>query len=343
MTVNFDFIHSKYFKSALIAYALTVLITTVIWSAAHPSITNIGAFSFWSFTSFSLAFFLAFAEPVKPRLPEIYVPVIALLSMYNLETTLEVLPHSLPHGSALMVVLPIQAICLALIFRKRFIAGWLVFLFMLLLISHWYQPVSRPLTDFLALFLVPAIVLATAHTMNGLSDSAFQQAEESAQLLKTAQHGHEEEEGLGNVASQRVQEVRALTVDMLKRIAYDSAPVTAEETNQFRLTEAQLRDTIRGRHIVNKEILKATWEARSRGTRVDILDELGSKLPDYIIQPLTDSALEVLSVATGGTVTIRAFPQSDPIAVMVVYDGGVDEENPIAIEIDRNTGNIDRF
>ena len=73
------------------------------------------------------------------------------------------------------------------------------------------------------------------------------------------------------------------------------------------------------------------------------MDELGSKLPDYIIQPLTDSALEVLSVATGGTVTIRAFPQSDPIAVMVVYDGGVDEENPIAIEIDRNTGNIDRF
>lgn len=344
MHITFDFLRTRHFKIAVSLYIVIVATTMLVWQYANPSYisTSMGNVVF-AFTTFAIALGLTLLEPDKHRLPEIYVPIICLLSMYSLQGSLAVLPHSLPRGTVLMVIMPVQVICVSLIFRKRHIAGWAIFFFMVLLVAQWYQSFERTLPQFLSIFLIPALLLAIAHAMIDLAGAAMTQADQSASLLRTAEHGSAEEEGLGNVASQRVAEVRSLTENMLKRIAYDDSPVNAPEAEQFRLAEAQLRDTIRGRHIVNREILDATWAARQRGTRVDILDELGKSLPRKVVQPLTHSVLEVLKVADGGTVTIRAFPADDAIAAMVVYDGGDNEDNAIAYEIDRATGAVDIF
>lgn len=344
MRITFDFLRTRHFRIAVGIYIVIVSGSMLIWQIAHPSYGNDSMGNIvLAFLTFAAALGLTLLDPDKHRLAELYVPIISLLSMYSLQGLLGVLPHSLPRGTVLLVVLPIQVICISLIFRKRSFAGWMIFFFMVLLVAQWYQSFERTLAQFLSVFLLPTLLLSIAHAMDDLASAAMAQADQSASLLRTAEHGSAEEEGLGNVASQRVAEVRSLTENMLKRIAYDPSPISASEAEQFRLAEAQLRDTIRGRHIVNREILDATWIARQSGTRVDILDELGSALPEHTVRPLTTSVLEVLKIADGGTVTIRAFPADDAIAAMVVYDGGDDEANAIAYEIDRESGRVDIF
>ncbi|MBM7052080.1 MULTISPECIES: hypothetical protein [unclassified Rothia (in: high G+C Gram-positive bacteria)] len=344
MAIRFSFLRNQYLNYAICFCIIMVGLSMLVWQIAHPTYTsNSMGKMLLAFITFAVALGLTFLELDKTRLPEVYSPIITLLSMYSVQGLLEVLPHSLPRGTVLLVILPFQLISIILILRQRSFVGWIVFLFMLLLVAQWYQSFERTLAEFLSIFLVPALLLAVAQGMNSLAAAATQQTEQSTSLLRSAEHNHAEEEGLGNVASQRVAEVRTLTESMLSRIAFDPSPISLEEAEQFKLAEAQLRDTIRGRHIANRAILDATWAARQRGIRVDILDELGETMPRRISDSLTTSVLEVLKNTDGGTVTIRAFPADDAIAAMVVYDGGDDEDNAIAYEIDRETGAVEIF
>ena len=140
-----------------------------------------------------------------------------------------------------------------------------------------------------------------------------------------------------------MQDVRRLAGGLLERIAYDPSEVTEYDINQFRLTEAQLRDTIRGRSIATPYILELARAARDRGVVVDILDERGQPLPPRVLEATTEQLAEILNHAHCGVVTIRAFPKGDPTAVFIVHDNDNEDEDPIAIEIADVTGEVSRF
>lgn len=172
-----------------------------------------------------------------------------------------------------------------------------------------------------------------------------QRNREIQSMLLTARTSDEAEQDTKNASYQRVQDVRRLAGGLLERIAYDPSEVTEYDINQFRLTEAQLRDTIRGRSIATPYILELARTARDRGVVVDILDERGQPLPPRVLEATTEQLAEILNHAHCGVVTIRAFPKGDPTAVFIVHDNDNDneDEDPIAIEIADVTGEVSRF
>lgn len=170
-----------------------------------------------------------------------------------------------------------------------------------------------------------------------------QRKREIRRMLLIARSNDEAEQDSKNASYQRVQDVRRLAGGLLERIAHDPSEVTEYDINQFRLTEAQLRDTIRGRSIATPYILEITRTARDRGVRVDILDERGQPLPPKVMEATTEQVAEVLNHAQCGVVTIRAFPKDDPTAVFIVHDNDDENEDPIAIEIADVTGEVSRF
>lgn len=170
-----------------------------------------------------------------------------------------------------------------------------------------------------------------------------QRNREIQSMLVTARSSDEAEQNTKNASYQRVQDVRRLAGGLLERIAYDPSEITEHDINRFRLTEAQLRDTIRGRSIATPYILELARAARDRGVAVDILDERGQPLPPRVLEATTEQLAEVLNHAQCGVVTIRAFPQGDPTAVFIVHDNDNEEEDPIAIEIADVTGEVSRF
>lgn len=170
-----------------------------------------------------------------------------------------------------------------------------------------------------------------------------QRKREIRRMLLTARTNDEAEQDSKNASYQRVQDVRRLAGGLLERIAHDPSEVTEYDINQFRLTEAQLRDTIRGRSIATPYILEITRTARDRGVVVDILDERGQPLPPKVMEATTEQVAEVLNHAQCGVVTIRVFPEGDPTAVFIVHDNDSEDEEPIAIEIADVTGEVSRF
>lgn len=166
---------------------------------------------------------------------------------------------------------------------------------------------------------------------------------EARALGASARTDDDAEQDTVSASIRRVHEVRRLAGQHLERIAFDSRPVDQETVTRFRLVEAQLRDSIRGRSISTPELLEATRRARERGVSVDILDERGSILPTPILQIVGRQSAAVLDAAQAGAVTIRAFQADDPTAVLIVHDPGDDDEDPVALEIAQGTGEISEF
>ena len=200
-----------------------------------------------------------------------------------------------------------------------------------------------------------AVVVTETYPIAGLATLlatwlAYQEAvrfsrrkREIRRMLRTARSSGEAEQDTQIASYQRVREVRRLAGGLLERIAHDPSEITAYDTRQFWLTEAQLRDTIRGRSIATPYILEVTRTARERGVAVDILDECGQPFPPRVLDAVTEQVTAVLQQARRGTVTIRAFPPGDPTAVFIVHDGCDGAEEPVAIEVSDGTGAVSRF
>ncbi len=337
-----EYYATPFFRLCIFAYFILLGLSFTVWyyTVAEPAGPNawIPLLSY-----LLLSFLLAFFPSGSLHLPSMLVPLVQLLTLLVFQLVLDMLPHRLNGPSLVPPILVLVLMCTVLIQRSHTIAAWLLFGVSVLLIVKWHLALAIPQYAIAAEFLVPAGVVFSNHLFKAHIDQATHKARQSRVLLQNAELGQAQERGISSVAARRVSEVRSLTEDMLHRIAYDPAPVTAEEIDDFRFTEAQLRDTIRGRHIVNEEILRAALAARRRGAKVDILDERGEMLPEQVVTSLTKCAVDLLNKATAGTITIRAFPKTDQTAVMLVHDGNSEEEEPSAIEIDQKTGEVIRL
>ncbi|MFW0184164.1 hypothetical protein ACN083_01425 [Rothia sp. CCM 9418] len=287
---------------------------------------------------------LLFPTQKSIKLPLILLPIIMFVSMLITQLALSDLPHNLRPFWLLWPVSVTLITCIILVLRERTYTAVAIYIISALLVAKWHQNLFTSTLTILAEFIIPAFLIRAAYIFRQQIASIDSVLRQTIRLIKRLQSNNAQEQDISNIAAQRVQEVRALTEGMLHRIAYNDAPITAEEIDDFRFTEAQLRDTIRGRYIANRSILDAALKARRRGVKVDILDERGCSLPEAVESSLTECALDLLGRATGGTITIRAFPANDKVAVMVVHDGNdEDDESPSAIEIMQGTGEVIQF
>lgn len=285
---------------------------------------------------------IIFFPTKEVKLPRLLLPVVVLLTLWIQQLALSALPHNITLKASLWPMLVVVITSVGLILRHHAFIAWVTFLLANILRLNWHSDFYGSTTNIALFFFLPAVVIACTQVIIAQVDVFQLKAEESEGLLKNAEDRSVKEQGASFTAERRVKEVRALSEAMLQRIAFNPAPVTRDEINDFRFAEAQLRDTIRGRYIVNEQILQATWAARKRGVKVDILDERGETLPDNISKLLTESAVDLLDEVNDGTVTIRAFPKDDLTAVMLVHDGGNNEDDAVAIEISQE-GILERF
>ena len=113
------------------------------------------------------------------------------------------------------------------------------------------------------------------------------------------------ESAKANARSKRLNETLSASFPLLEKIAEGS--LDEETKSEARLLEAELRDGIRGRDLIDSKLKAAIRSARMRGVEVVVLDEGG-------LAPLTEIAKseirqrfasELEAIATG-RVTIRA-------------------------------------
>ncbi|NHU85081.1 hypothetical protein GWK18_05635 [Kocuria sp. JC486] len=326
-----------YAAAALLFFPPIAVGVTEIHTAFNPA-AQVAAVVFYC-----LSVLLAATRPGPRQMGDLAVVTSSLLMVLCVCLSYEASPSAMQDWNAPWYSLGIHSYLATLVVRKR--AGWAwVTLCVALAFAATYGARTERGPLYGALTLVSLVgLLAAAQILISEMERLFTRRREAWCLGASAKTTDEENQDLVNASIRRIQEVRRMAGGLLERIAQDSSPVTDYDISQFRLTEAQLRDSIRGRSIANPRLLEVTRNARARGVTVDILDERGVPVPPHIMEIVTDQAVDVLDAAQAGAVTIRAFPEDDPTAVFIVHDPGDEDSDAVAIEIAQGTGEVSVF
>ena len=252
-------------------------------------------------------------------------------------------PVTLQAGQTPWFHLGFIALLFGLGMRRR--PGWAFAVWLgvtVLSVSRW-PVVNGVIMPIEAYHVVGIAVVLVTWMVERQYDFFMRRRQDTQRLLATARSRDEAEKGMRYASNRRVDEVRRLAGGLLEQIAKDSSEVTDYDVQQFRLTEAQLRDSIRGRSIATPYILELTRAARARGITVDILDERGSAPSPEVLEATTQQLSAILADARSGAVTVRALPPGDPTAVFIVHDSQEPDADPVAVEIADGTGAVSVF
>lgn len=116
---------------------------------------------------------------------------------------------------------------------------------------------------------------------------------------------------------------------LLGRIV-DGPDLSEDEILACELLEADLRDSLRARGLVDSRLVQAARSARSRGVQVVMLDDRGDvALESPVHAALTSSAAARLDSIDSGTVTVRMLPPGRSTLATILHD---DAENTHRLE-----------
>ena len=105
----------------------------------------------------------------------------------------------------------------------------------------------------------------------------------------------------------RVQDTLESARPLLKIIHQKEGKLTRAEVKRARITEAGLRDQIRGRGLLDEKLLNAVLRARVRGIEVQLLDDGGTdELETEEMAKIIESLVLNLNRTTIGKVVIRS-------------------------------------
>lgn len=109
------------------------------------------------------------------------------------------------------------------------------------------------------------------------------------------------------VRQERIQQTLHKAEPLLTTIADSEGKLSPEQAKQARLLEAELRDLIRGRGLINEAVSEAVSKARNRGVKVELLDEGGLENLDQAERDeILERVIEALNSVEDGKITIRS-------------------------------------
>lgn len=117
---------------------------------------------------------------------------------------------------------------------------------------------------------------------------------------------------------ERLQEVLSSAVPMLEKIAKATEPLSDDEKQDAVKLELSLRDEIRGKGLLTKELREEISRLRNLGVAVAVLDEGG--MDDLSLEEkkaIIDRAIKELQVVVAGKVTLRS-PKAETFKLTVV-------------------------
>jgi hypothetical protein len=164
-------------------------------------------------------------------------------------------------------------------------------------------------------------LVGAAHAISvGLERSA-KQTSEYLEKAKATQAATAADSAIRQQRSDRITATLEEALPLLETIA--SGTFSVEDRREATVLEAELRDEIRGRMLINSKLKASVRSARSRGVEVVVLDEGGlvgisKQEGDYLLDRLAKELDEINS----GRVTIRSPQQAGVRATFVASRKG---------------------
>lgn len=188
-------------------------------------------------------------------------------------------------------------------FRGHVFIGWLGFLAIASQIIIW-----GGLGTLLNAGVVGALLMTFAGHVSGFAiRTADRRAAEAIKIQRNLEVGSAGRSAARKVRQERIQQTLQKAEPLLSAISKSEGELDSEQSEQARLLEAELRDLIRGRGLINDRVSEAANKARARGVRVELLDEGG--LEDVEQQEridILDKVARAIDSVVDGKITIRS-------------------------------------
>lgn len=159
-------------------------------------------------------------------------------------------------------------------------------------------------------------LVAAAHAISvGLQNSAKQTAA-YLETAKATEVSSAAETAIRQERSRRITTTLRGALPMLEKIA--AGKLTESEKQEAMFLEAQLRDEIRGRALINQKLKASVQSARARGVEVVLLDEGGlDEVSEDEREQIRNRMAQELDLISTGRVTIRS-PKQENVRVTFV-------------------------
>ena len=188
-------------------------------------------------------------------------------------------------------------------FRGHVFIGWLGFLAIASQIIIW-----GGIGTLLNAGIVGALLMVFAGHASGYAiRTADRQAAEAITIQRNLEVGSAGRTAARKVRQERIQQTLQKAEPLLSVISKSEGVLNSQQTEEARLLEAELRDLIRGRGLVNDKVSEAANKARARGVRVELLDEGG--LEDVEGQEradILDKVARAIDSVVDGKITVRS-------------------------------------
>jgi hypothetical protein len=166
--------------------------------------------------------------------------------------------------------------------------------------------------------------LALVVAANAISYSLDQSEIETEQYLQKAikiQAMSAAESATRQERSRRLSETLEVAYPLLNKIS--RGEIDEKSRQEAKILEAQLRDGIRGRNLINEKLKASIYAARQRGVEVTVLDEGGlDAISDLARDEIRNRLATELDQVVDGRVTIRAPHGSKTSATFVASRSG---------------------
>lgn len=148
-------------------------------------------------------------------------------------------------------------------------------------------------------------LVAASHAISVGLESSDKRRVEFLEKAKATQAASAADSAIRQERSQRLAATLDGVLPMLEKIA--SGNFSSNDQREATILEAELRDEIRGRMLINPKLKTAVRQARSRGVEVVVLDEGGlAGISEQERELLRDRLANELDQINSGRVTIRS-------------------------------------
>lgn len=205
--------------------------------------------------------------------------------------------------------------------RQRLRLAWAGMSIMIIEFALW-----RGFETLFASGVIGAIlILVAAHAVSRVLASSDKAATELLNRALKEDTARELESEIRKLATTRISETLTAVLPLLQLIKTKKGRLSRADAKQLLLTEAAIRDQIRGRGFTSKKLARAIYEARSRGIEVQLLDDGG---PETAVaqnsKEVVRKLVENLEKIRSGKVVIRSAPGETWTVTMVAIRAGAE-------------------
>lgn len=166
--------------------------------------------------------------------------------------------------------------------------------------------------------VVGALLMVFAGHASGYAIlTADKQAQEAIEAQRIFEVEATKRSTARKVRQERIQQTLRKAEPLLTTIVESDGKLSSNQAEQARFLEAELRDLIRGRGLINDRVSEAVNKARSRGVKVELLDEGGlENIEQTERDAILNRVIEALNSVVDGKITIRS-PQGESWRVTI--------------------------